>query len=132
MPRLAPAAARLIAEVRAYDADTVGEPHGDPDGYGVIRAVRFADAEWLKEVMDLIADQDERIDSVTGKKNIVVTFVADVRADFPNPDFGVDAIGDVLFLPDDDQDAEQDEPDGGSEDEQDTGSQDGEPGETEG
>ena len=105
MTRIPPAARQLITEVLAYEPHASAEPTGDPDGYGVHRTIEFdpTTSEWLRPVMDVILDADERIESVHGRKHLKVTFVGDVRADHTDEPF---EVADVAAIFAEEQDIE--------------------------
>lgn len=108
MSRIPPAARLLISEVRDYNDDATAEPDGEPDGLGLHRAIAFdhRTSGWLTPVMELIAEDDERIAEVhTNNDCLIVTFVGDVRADFTQP-YGIATVADV-FAEGDDEEPEQ-------------------------
>lgn len=82
--RIPPAARRLVDQVTAeMDTDPGWWVEDDADGFGRHRSVVFDKdtATWLLPVLE--ANKDKRIESfgLNGEDNLVVTFVADVRAD---------------------------------------------------
>jgi hypothetical protein len=87
MPRQTRAALRLITEAQGLRHSAKAEPHGDPDGFGVHRTVKFDKntTKWLADAV--LAMRDSRIQEapVTEAGYLHVTFVADPRADHRDP-----------------------------------------------
>lgn len=89
MARLPYAAKTLIAQATARKPRTKAEPHGDVDGLGVHRTIKFnkETSKFLAPLLEQI--DDERIEDfeVTEAGYLHVTFVAtpdaDQRAEFP-------------------------------------------------
>jgi hypothetical protein len=85
MTELPPAADQLIQQVTEVDENATCEPVGEPDGFGVTRDIKFdkATSKWLAPALEAIADDRIAATNLKGKaKELVVTFVPDVRADF--------------------------------------------------
>jgi len=88
MARQTYAAKALIEQVQAEKPKATIENHGDPDGLGVYRTLKFdkTTSKWLAPLLEVI--NDPRIDSaeVTDAGYLHVTFVpnraADDRAQF--------------------------------------------------
>lgn len=87
--RLPYAAKTLIDQVAEEKPRAKVEFHGEPDGYGVVRTIKFSKSagEWLAPLLEAI--NDDRIESIntTEAGYLHVTFVstpaADDRAEFP-------------------------------------------------
>lgn len=98
MPRQTYAAEQLAEEVTAFRESAKVEIADDPDGLDVYRAIKFDEksTESLRPVLDVIAENDERIQSVEQRnKQVIVTFVPDFRADSREP-FDVAGVAEVL------------------------------------
>lgn len=87
--RLPYAARTLIEQAQAEKPSTKVEFVGDPDGYGVIRTIKFnkATSKWLAPLLDEIGDERIESSELTEAGYLHVTFVgtpaADQSADFP-------------------------------------------------
>jgi hypothetical protein len=88
MSRIPKAAVTLINQVKQTKPRSVAEPHGDPDGLGVIRTIRFSKSagDWLEPLLFEISDpRVVALDSEDG--DLLVTFStgrdADQRHAFP-------------------------------------------------
>jgi len=108
MPHITPAARQLITEVVGFDPNVHAEGVGEPDGYGVLRSVRFIRSDWLGDAMDVL--EDVRIESYTkeNEASTYVTFVGDPRADFTY-EFGIRAVAEILTSEDDEPDEPEDQ-----------------------
>lgn len=98
MARQTYAAEQLAEEVAGWRESATVEIADEPDGLDVHRAIKFDEAstKTLRPVLDVIAENDERIESVEQKnKQVVVTFVPDFRADNRDP-FDVAGVAEVL------------------------------------
>jgi hypothetical protein len=87
MPRQTRAALRLLQEAQGLRHSAKGQPHGDPDGFGVYRAIKFDKntSKWLAPALEDIGDA--RIESVnlTDAGYLHVTFVGRPQADHRDP-----------------------------------------------
>lgn len=131
MTRIPPAARLLINEVQTYDQDVIGVPDGEPDGFGVVRTIRFDPAPpWLRDALDIATEDDDRVAAVHGKKHVLVDFVATARADYVEDGFDIATIAAILNSPDE-GDTEPEQQQGQDESDDDDGSEPkGEPGES--
>jgi hypothetical protein len=95
--RLPRAASTLMSQVSARKPRTTVEPHGDPDGLGVVRSIIFnkATGTWLTPILEAIADP--RIQSVETQDGgrVVVTFVHTIYAD-RTAEFPLDSVDAIL------------------------------------
>jgi hypothetical protein len=92
------AGSQLIRQVRAHSEDATYQPVGDPDGFGRHRSVEFDKdtSKWLKPIMEVIAEGDDRVAEVGTKSGkLRVTFVGDIRADSRRP-YEIQAVEEVL------------------------------------
>lgn len=86
MARIPNAAKQLVNNVQDFDSDAYAEPFGDPDGLNTRRTLAFdpKTSKWLEGALETLADpRIQRLDhDGSGKdKRLLVTFVADTRAD---------------------------------------------------
>jgi hypothetical protein len=80
------------------DQTTERRPHtnasmvGHPDGFGVIRSIKFnkATSTWLAPLLEAIGDERIEALELDGKGLLTVTFIPGIEADFKHP-FPLDA-----------------------------------------
>ena len=87
MPRLPRGAVRLISDAQAMKHTAKAEPHGDADGLGVYRTIKFdkRTSKWLYPIM--LHVDDARVDTInlTDAGYLHVTFSDRPLADFRDP-----------------------------------------------
>lgn len=95
--RLPRAAETLRTQVLEIKTRSKVERHGEPDGFNVYRSVIFnkATSTWLEPILSVIEDPRIAALSIEGDGRLVVTFVADRRADSTEP-FPLTKVADVL------------------------------------
>lgn len=94
MPRLPYAAIRLISEVQGVKHSAKAQPHGDADGFGVYRTIKFGKRESPVLYRTLLHITDTRIQKfdLTEAGYLHVTFVPGPRADVRDPFYVADAF----------------------------------------
>lgn len=87
MSRIARAAKTLQSEVEALRKSATVETHGDPDGLGVHRTLKFdkQTSKWLEPMLAEISDSRISESHVTDDGYLHVSVVPTYRGDFTEP-----------------------------------------------
>lgn len=87
MPRLPHGAVRLISDIQGVKSSAKAQPHGDPDGLGVYRTIKFdkRSSEALHKVLQHMKDPRIVDLNLTDAGYLHVTFSPRPLADFRDP-----------------------------------------------